>query len=159
VESSFKPALYVQRSMLVQESSDSLIVGSKRQVFLLMVRRRSYYLICSGYVIKSRNGTPVDETITGIAFCPLSRKIRIGLERCRFHRTFAHRYAGVAECTPLRLEDLFQPALWNGLCGSSCGEWECSIQHCSLTAVLAGLISTGNKILLVRCPGRGSSES
>lgn len=156
VESSFIGIILSNASMLARNLLIALIVDPSGRVFLLMVPPQAIItLFAVAYVIKSRNETPVNETIELESPFALSSAIKFafGFGALSIFTTFAHRYAGVAGVYATALGGFISSAVVTASAAALAVNGNVPYSTAALTAVLAGIISTGNKILLVRWAG------
>ncbi len=154
LESCFTGIILSNASMLIRNLLIALIVDPR--VFLLMVPPQVIItLFAVFYLMKSRNGTPVDETIKLESPFALSSAIKFaaGFGALSIFTTFAHRYAGVAGVYATALGGFVSSAVVTASAAALAVNGNVPYSTAALTAVLAGLISTGNKILLVRWAG------
>ncbi len=156
VESSFTGIILSNASMLVRNLLIALIVDPSGRVFLLMVPPQVIFtLFAVAAVIKSRNGTPVNETIKLESPFALSSAVKFafGFAALSIFSTFANRYAGVAGVYATALGGFISSAVVTASAAALAVSGNVPYSTAAITAVLAGLISTGNKILLVRWAG------
>ncbi len=154
LESSFTGIILSNASMLIRNLLIALIIDPR--VFLLMVPPQVIItLFAVAYLMKSRNGTPVDETIKLESPFALSSAVKFaaGFGALSIFTTFAHQYAGVAGVYATALGGFVSSAVVTASAAALAVNGNVPYTTAALTAVLAGLISTGNKILLVRLAG------
>ncbi|TAN43876.1 MAG: DUF4010 domain-containing protein, partial [Candidatus Methanoperedens sp.] len=143
-------------SMLVRNLLIALIVDPSGRVFLLMVPPQVIItLFAVAAVIKSRNEAPVNETIKLESPFALSSAVKFafGFAALSIFSTFANRYAGVAGVYATALGGFISSAVVTASAAALAVSGNVPYSTAAITAVLAGLISTGNKILLVRWAG------
>jgi uncharacterized membrane protein (DUF4010 family) len=156
VESSFNGIILSNASMLVRNLLIALIVDPSGMVFLLMVPPQviiiSFAVVA---VIRSRNGAPVNEIIKLESPFALSSAVKFafGFAALSIFSTFANRYAGVAGVYATALGGFISSAVVTASATALAASGNVPYTTAAITAVLAGLISTGNKILLVRWAG------
>jgi uncharacterized membrane protein (DUF4010 family) len=156
VESSFTGIILSNASMLVRNLLIALIVDPSGRVFLLMVPPQVIItLFAVAAVIKSRNGASVNETIKLESPFALSSAVKFafGFAALSIFSTFANRYAGVAGVYATALGGFISSAVVTASAAALAVSGNVPYSTAAITAVLAGLISTGNKILLVRWAG------
>jgi uncharacterized membrane protein (DUF4010 family) len=156
VESSFTGIILSNASMLVRNLLIALIVDPSGRVFLLMVPPQVIItLFAVAAVIRSRNGAPVNETIKLESPFALSSAVKFafGFAALSIFSTFANRYAGVAGVYATALGGFISSAVVTASATALAVSGNVPYSTAAITAVLAGLISTGNKILLVRWGG------
>lgn len=154
VEASFSGIILSNSAMLVRNLFIALIIDPK--VFLLMVPPQVIITILSVVpVIRSRNDIPLNETIKLESPFALSSAVKFaaGFGALSIFTTFAHRYAGVAGVYATAMGGLISSAVVTASAAVLAVNGNVPYSTAALTAVLAGLISTGNKILLVRWAG------
>ncbi len=156
VESGYVGVIMSNASMLIRNLLIAVIVDPSGRVFLLMLPPQ--LLITSfavAAVIKSRNGTPVSEIIKlESPFALFSAiKFAFGFAALSIFSTFANRYAGVAGVYATALGGFISSAVVTASAAALAVSGHVPYSTAALTAVLAGIISTGNKILLVRLAG------
>ncbi|MFH1322845.1 MAG: MgtC/SapB family protein [Methanobacteriota archaeon] len=156
VESSFTGIILSNASMLVRNLLIALIVDPSGRVFMLMVPPQ---VIITSFgvaaVIRSRSGAPVNETIKLESPFALSSAVKFafGFGALSIFSTFANRYAGVAGVYATALGGFISSAVVTASAAALAVSGNVPYSTAAITAVLAGLISTGNKILLVRLAG------
>jgi uncharacterized membrane protein (DUF4010 family) len=156
VESSFTGIILSNASMLMRNLLIALIVDPSGRMFLLMVPPQVIItLFAVASVIRSRNGAPVNETIKLESPFALSSAVKFafGFAALSIFSTFANRYAGIAGVYATALGGFISSAVVTASATALAVSGNVPYSTAAITAVLAGLISTGNKILLVRWAG------
>ena len=156
VESSFTGIIMSNASMLVRNLLIALIVDPSGRVFLLMAPPQ--ILITSFAVsalIRSRNGTHASEMIKLESPFALSSAVKFGFgfAALSMFSTFANRYAGAAGVYATALGGFVSSAVVTASVVSLAVSGHVSPTTAALTAVLAGIMSTGTKIFIVKWSG------
>ncbi len=156
VESSFVGIIMSNASMLVRNLLIALIVDPSGGVFLLMVPPQIVLIsFAVAALIRSRDGTPVNETIkleSPFAFSS-AVKFGFGFAALSIFATFANRYAGAAGVYATALGGFISSAVVTASVVSLAVSAQVPPGTAALTALLAGIMSTGTKIILVRWSG------
>ncbi|MBU4076712.1 MAG: MgtC/SapB family protein [Euryarchaeota archaeon] len=157
VESSFTGIILSNASMLVRNLLIALIVDPSGRVFLLMAPPQ---IVITSFavaaLIRSRNGTPVNETIKLDSPFALSSamKFGFGFAALSIFATFANRYAGAAGVYATALGGFVSSAVVTASVVTLAVSGHIPPATAALTAVLAGIMSTGTKIIIVRWSGQ-----
>jgi len=157
VESSFTGIILSNASMLVRNLLIALIVDPSGRVFLLMAPPQ---IVITSFavaaLIRSRNGTPVNETIKLDSPFALSSamKFGFGFAALSIFATFANRYAGDAGVYATALGGFVSSAVVTASVVTLAVSGHIPPATAALTAVLAGIMSTGTKIIIVRWSGQ-----
>ena len=156
VDSSFAGIIMSNASMLIRNLLIALIVDPSGSVFLLMAPPQ-IVLISFAVVslIRSRDGTPVNETIKLESPFALSSAVKFGFgfAALSIFATFANKYAGVAGVYATALGGFISSAVVTASVVSLAVSAQVPPGTDALTALLAGIMSTGTKIILVRWSG------
>lgn len=156
VESSFVGIIMSNASMLVRNLLIALIVDPSGGVFLLMVPPQIVLIsFAVTALIRSRDGTPVNETIkleSPFAFSS-AVKFGFGFAALSIFATFANRYAGAAGVYATALGGFISSAVVTASVVSLAVSAQVPPGTAALTALLAGIMSTGTKIIIVRWSG------
>lgn len=156
VESSFIGIIMSNASMLVRNLLIALIVDPSGRVFLLMAPPQ---IVITSFavaaLIKSRNGTPVNETIKLESPFALSSAVKFGFgfAALSVFSAFANMYAGAAGVYATALGGFVSSAVVTASVVALAVSGHVPPTTAALTAVLAGIMSTGTKIFLVRWSG------
>lgn len=156
VESSFVGIILSNAAMLVRNLVIAFIVDPSGKVLLLMAPPQLVVALLSvAAVIRSRNGIPVSETIqlqSPFALFP-AIKFAFGFTLLSVISKFANMWAGVAGVYATALGGFISSAVVTASAAALAVNGNISFGTAAITAVLASLISTGNKILLVKWSG------
>ncbi|TRZ87916.1 MAG: DUF4010 domain-containing protein [Methanosarcinales archaeon] len=156
VESSFTGIIMSNASMLVRNLLIALIVDPGGRVFLLMAPPQ---IVITSFavsaLIRSRNGTHVSEMIKLESPFALSSAVKFGFgfAALSVFSTFANRYAGAAGVYATALGGFVSSAVVTASVVSLAVSGHVSPNTAALTAVLAGIMSTGTKIFIVKWSG------
>jgi len=156
VESSFTGIIMSNASMLVRNLLIALIVDPSGRVFLLMAPPQ---IVITSFavsaLIRSRNGTHVSEMIKLESPFALSSAVKFGFgfAALSVFSTFANRYAGAAGVYATALGGFVSSAVVTASVVSLAVSGHVSPNTAALTAVLAGIMSTGTKIFIVKWSG------
>ncbi len=156
VGSSFIGIIMSNASMLVRNLLIALIVDPSGRVFLLMAPPQiliTFFAVAA--LIRSGNGTPVNETIKLESPFALSSAVKFGLgfAALSIFSAFANMYAGAAGVYATALGGFVSSAVVTASVVSLAVSGHVSPDTAALTAVLAGIMSTGTKIFIVRWSG------
>ncbi len=156
VESSFTGIIMSNASMLVRNLLIALIVDPSGSVFLIMVPPQ---IVITSFavaaLIRSRNGTPISETIKLESPFALSSAVKFGFgfAALSMFSTFANRYAGAAGVYATALGGFVSSAVVTASAVALAVSGHVSPTTAALTALLAGIMSTGTKIFIVKWSG------
>jgi uncharacterized membrane protein (DUF4010 family) len=156
VESSFTGIIMSNASMLVRNLLIALIIDPSGRVFLLMAPPQ---IVITSFavaaLIKSKNGTPVNETIKLESPFALSSAVKFGFgfAALSIFTTFANRYAGTTGVYFTAFGGFVSSAVVTASVVTLAVSGHVTPATAALTAVLAGIMSTGTKIILVRWSG------
>jgi len=156
VESSFTGIIMSNASMLVRNLLIALIVDPSGRVFLLMVPPQ---IVITSFavsaLIRSKRGTPVSEMIKLESPFALSSAVKFGFgfAALSVFSTFANRYAGAAGVYATALGGFVSSGVVTASVASLAVSGQVSPNTAALTAVLAGIMSTGTKIFIVKWSG------
>ncbi|MDD5616803.1 MAG: MgtC/SapB family protein [Candidatus Methanoperedens sp.] len=156
VESSFTAIIMSNASMLVRNLLIALIVDPSGRVFLLMAPPQ---IVITSFavsaLIRSRNGTKVSEMIKLESPFALSSAVKFGFgfAALSMFSTFANRYAGAAGVYATALGGFVSSAVVTASVVALAVSGQVSPNTAALTAVLAGIMSTGTKIFIVKWSG------
>jgi uncharacterized membrane protein (DUF4010 family) len=156
VESSYTAIIMSNASMLVRNLLIALIVDPSGRVFLLMAPPQ---IVITSFavsaLIRSRNGTHVSEMIKLESPFALSSAVKFGFgfAALSIFSTFANRYAGAAGVYATALGGFVSSAVVTASVVSLAVSGHVSPTTAALTAVLAGIMSTGTKIFIVKWSG------
>ncbi len=143
-------------SMLIRNLLIAFIVDPGGRVFLFMFPPQ---LIITSFsivaLIRSRDGMPVSETIKLESPFGLSSSIKFafGFTALSIISKFANLWAGIIGVYATALGGIISSAVVTASATALAASGDISYATAAVTAVLAGLISTGNKILLVKWSG------
>lgn len=156
VESSFTGIIMSNASMLVRNLLIALIVDPSGSVFLIMVPPQ---IVITSFavaaLIRSRNGTPISETIKLESPFALSSAVKFGFgfAALSMFSTFANRYAGAAGVYATALGGFVSSAVVTASAVALAVSGHVPPTTAALTALLAGIMSTGTKIFIVKWSG------
>ncbi|MBU4138810.1 MAG: MgtC/SapB family protein [Euryarchaeota archaeon] len=156
VESSFTGIILSNASMLVRNLLIALIIDPSGRVFLLMAPPQIVItLFAVVALIRSKNGTPVSETIKLDSPFALSSAVKFGFGFAALSilATFADRYAGAAGVYAIALGGFVSSAVVTASVVTLAVSGHVPPSTAAMTAVLAGIMSTGTKIILVKWSG------
>jgi uncharacterized membrane protein (DUF4010 family) len=156
VESSFTGIILSNASMLVRNLLIALIVDPSGRVFTLMAPPQ---LVLASFavaaLIKSKKVTPVSETIKLESPFALSSAVKFGFgfAALSIFATVANRYAGASGVYATALGGFVSSAVVTASVVTLAVSGHVPPVTAALTALLAGIMSTGTKIILVRWSG------
>ncbi len=156
VESSFTGIIMSNASMLVRNLLIALIVDPSGRVFLLMAPPQ---IVITSFavsaLIRSKNGTHASEMIKLESPFALSSAVKFGFgfAALSMFSTFANRYAGAAGVYATALGGFVSSAVVTASVVALAVSGQVSPNTAALTAVLAGIMSTGTKIFIVKWSG------
>ena len=156
VESSFTGIIMSNASMLVRNLLIALIVDPSGRVFLLMAPPQIVITsFAVSVLLRSRNGTHASEMIKLESPFALSSAVKFGFgfAALSMFSTFANRYAGSAGVYVTALGGFVSSAVVTASVVSLAVSGHVSPTTAALTAVLAGIMSTGTKIFIVKWSG------
>ena len=156
IEPNFVGIILCNASMLLRNLVIALIVDTSGKVFFLMVIPQLLMVIFSAaVVIKSKSDGYVNESIklqSPFALSP-SIKFALGFTGLSIVTRFANLWAGVAGVYATSLGGFISSAVVTASVSALAVSGNVSYETAALTAVLASIISTGNKMLLVKWSG------
>ncbi len=156
VESSYMGIILSNAAMLIRNLIIALIVDPSGRVLLLMAAPQM--LITSFAIVvlvKSRNNVPASETIklqSPFALSP-AIKFAFGFAGLSIVSRFANMWAGAAGVYATALGGFVSSAVVTASAAALAVSGNVSYTTAALTAVLASIISTGNKMILVKWAG------
>ncbi len=143
-------------AMLMRNLLIAFIVDPSGKVLMLMLPPQLLITaVAVGTVLRSKDGEPVNETIKLESPFALSSAIKfaLGFATLSVFSTFANRWAGTAGVYATALGGLISSAVVTASATALAVSGHVSYSTAALTALLAGIISTVNKILLVKWAG------
>ena len=156
IESSFMGIILCNSSMLVRNLIIALIVDPTGKVFFLMVIPQIFIVLYSAAVVRrSRNNWHVSESIqlqSPFALSP-AIKFAFGFTGLSIVSKFANLWAGAAGVYATALGGFISSAVVTASATALAVNGDVSYGTGAITAILASLISTGNKMLLVKWSG------
>jgi len=156
IEPIFVGIILCNASMLLRNLVIALIVDPTGKVFFLMFIPQILMVIFSAVVvIKSKNDGHVNESIqlqSPFALSP-SIKFALGFAGLSVFTRFANLWAGAAGVYATALGGFISSAVVTASVSALAVSGHVSYPTAALTAVLASIISTGNKMLLVKWSG------
>ena len=156
IESSFMGIILCNSSMLVRNLIIALIVDPTGKVFFLMVIPQLFIVLYSASVVmRSRNNSQVSESIqlqSPFALSP-AIKFALGFTGLSIFSKFANLWAGAAGVYATALGGFISSAVVTASATALAVNGDVSYSTGAITAILASLISTGNKMLLVKWSG------
>ncbi|MDP2845753.1 MAG: MgtC/SapB family protein, partial [Candidatus Methanoperedens sp.] len=156
IESSYRGIILSNAAMLIRNLVIALIVDpSGRVLFLMAPPQLMITMFTVVAVVKSRNHLPVSETIqleSPFALSP-AVKFAFGFTGLSIVSRFANLWAGAAGVYATALGGFISSAVVTASAAALAVSGDISYSTAAVTAVLASLISTGNKILLVKWSG------
>ena len=156
IESSYRGIILSNAAMLVRNLVIALIVDPSGRVLYLMAPPQLIITMFTVVaVVKSRNHLPVSETIqleSPFALSP-AVKFAFGFTGLSIVSRFANLWAGAAGVYATALGGFISSAVVTASAAALAVSGDISYSTAAVTAVLASLISTGNKILLVKWSG------
>lgn len=156
IESSFTGIIMSNASMLVRNLLIALIVDPSGRVFLLMAPPQIVITSFAVFtLIRSRSGTPASEIIKLESPFALSSGVKFGFgfAALSMFSTFANRYAGAAGVYATALGGFVSSGVVTASVAALAVSGQVSPNTAALTAVLAGIMSTGTKIFIVKWSG------
>ena len=156
IESGFTGIILCNSSMLIRNLLIALIVDPTGRVFLLMAIPQLFIVLYSAtVVIRSRDNSNVSESIqlqSPFALSP-AIKFAIGFTGLSIVSKFANLWAGAAGVYATALGGFISSAVVTALATALAVNGNVSYSTGAITAILASLVSTGNKMLLVKWSG------
>ncbi|HEX7628008.1 MAG TPA: MgtC/SapB family protein [Candidatus Methanoperedens sp.] len=156
IESSFMGIILCNSSMLVRNLIIALIVDQTGKVFLLMAIPQIFIVLYSAAdVIRLRDISYVSDSIkleSPFALSP-AIKFAIGFTGLSILSKFANLWAGAAGVYATALGGFISSAVVTASAAALAVNGDISYSTGAITAILASLISTGNKMLLVKWSG------
>jgi uncharacterized membrane protein (DUF4010 family) len=156
VESSFVGIILSNAAMLLRNMVIALIVDPSGRVFYMMAPPQLIITLISVVaVIKSRSNAAVSETIqlqSPFALSP-AIKFAFGFTALSLVSISANSWAGVAGVYATALGGFISSAVVTASAAALAVSGNVSYSTAAITAVLASIISTGNKMLLVKWSG------
>ena len=156
VQSGYKGIIMCNAAMLVRNLVIALIVDPSGNVFFLMLIPQIFIVIYSAAeVIRSKNNSHVSESIrlqSPFALSP-SIKFALGFTGLSIVSKFANIWAGAAGVYATALGGFISSAVVTASATALAVSGNVSYSTGAITAVLASIISTGNKMLLVKWSG------
>lgn len=156
IESSYRGIILSNAAMLVRNLVIALIVDpSGRVLFLMAPPQLIITMFTASVVVKSRNHLPAGETIqleSPFALSP-AVKFAFGFTGLSIVSRFANLWAGAAGVYATALGGFISSAVVTASAAVLAVSGDISYGTAAVTAVLASIISTGNKILLVKWSG------
>ncbi|MCX9011648.1 MAG: MgtC/SapB family protein [Candidatus Methanoperedens sp.] len=143
-------------SMLMRNLLIAFIVDpSGRVLFLMLPPQLLITALAVGTVIRSKDSGPVGDAIRLESPFALSSAIKFafGFTALSIFSAFAYRWAGVAGVYATALGGFISSAVVTASATALAAGGHISYSTAALTAVLAGIISTANKIILVKWAG------
>lgn len=154
--SAYVGILLSNASMLMRNLLIAFIVDPSGRVLMLMLPPQLLITaVAVGTVLRSKDGEPVNETIKLESPFALSSAIKfaLGFAALSVFSTFANRWAGTAGVYATALGGFISSAVVTASAAALAVSGHVSYSTAALTAVLAGIISTANKIILVKWAG------
>ena len=154
--SAYVGILLSNASMLMRNLLIAFIVDPSGKVLMLMLPPQLLITaVAVGTVLRSKDGEPVSETIKLESPFALSSAIKfaLGFAALSVFSTFANRWAGVTGVYATALGGFISSAVVTASATALAVSGHVSYSTAALTAVLAGIISTVNKIILVKWAG------
>ncbi len=154
--SAYVGILLSNASMLMRNLLIAFIVDPSGKVLMLMLPPQLLIAaVAVGTVLRSKDGEPVSETIKLESPFALSSAIKfaLGFAALSVFSTFANRWAGVTGVYATALGGFISSAVVTASATALAVSGHVSYSTAALTAVLAGIISTVNKIILVKWAG------
>lgn len=156
VQSSYVGIILSNATMLIRNLVVALIVDPGGSVLLLMAPPQLVItLFAASAVIKSRNHMPVSETIqlqSPFALSP-AIKFAFGFAALSIVSRFANMWAGVMGVYATALGGVISSAVVTASAAALAVSGHVSYATAAETAVMASIISTGNKMLIVKWTG------
>lgn len=156
IDSSFKGIIMCNAAMLMRNLAITLIVDPTGKVFFLMAIPQLFIVIYSAAAVRrSRNNSQVSELIqlqSPFALSP-AVKFAFGFAGLSIVSKFANLWAGAAGVYATALGGLISSAVVTASATALVVNGDISASTGAITAVLASIISTGNKMLLVKWSG------
>lgn len=155
-ESSYVGIILSNAAMLIRNLVIALIVDpSGRVLFLMAPPQLIMTLFAAAAAIKSRSNMSVSETIqlqSPFALSP-SIKFAFGFTALSFVSRFANMWAGAVGVYATSLGGFISSAVVTASAAALAVSGNVSYSTAAITAILASIISTGNKMLLVKWSG------
>jgi uncharacterized membrane protein (DUF4010 family) len=154
--SAYVGILLSNASMLMRNLLIAFIVDPSGKVLMLMLPPQLLITaVAVGTVLRSKDGEPVSETIKLESPFALSSAIKfaLGFAALSVFSTFANRWAGVTGVYATALGGFISSAVVTASATALAVSGHVSYSTAALTALLAGIISTVNKIILVKWAG------
>lgn len=156
IESSFKGIIMCNATMLIRNLAIALIVDRSGKIFLLMLIPMAFVVIYSAaQVYKSRNNLHNSESIqlqSPFALSP-AIKFALGFTGLSIVSKFANLWAGAAGVYATALGGFISSAVVTASATALAVNGDVSYSTGAITAILASLVSTGNKMILVKWSG------
>lgn len=156
IESSYLGIILSNAAMLVRNMVIAFIVDPSGKVLLLMAPVQIVIILfAAAAVIKSRGHMVSSETIqlqSPFALSP-AVKFAFGFTALSFISRFAYLWAGVAGVYAIALGGFISSAVVTASVTALAVSGNISYNTAAITAVLASIISTGNKMMLVKWSG------
>ncbi|SNQ62949.1 MgtC/SapB family protein [Candidatus Methanoperedens nitratireducens] len=154
--SGYAGILLSNSSMLMRNLLIAFIVDPSGRVLMFMLPPQLLITaVAVGTVLRSKDGEPVNETIKLESPFALSSAIKfaLGFAALSVFSTFANMWAGVTGVYATALGGFISSAVVTASATALAVSGHVSYSTAALTALLAGIISTVNKILLVKWAG------
>ncbi len=156
IESSFVGIILSNAAMLIRNLVIAFVVDpSGRVLYLMALPQFILTLFAVAAVVKSRNITPVSGTIqlqSPFALSP-AIKFAFGFTALSVASRFANIWAGAAGVYATALGGFISSAVVTASAAALAVSGNISYSTAAITAVLASIITTGNKMLLVKWSG------
>jgi uncharacterized membrane protein (DUF4010 family) len=156
IESSFKGIIMCNATMLIRNLAIALIVDRSGKIFLLMLIPQIFIVIYSAAeVFGSKNNSHVSESIkleSPFALSP-AIKFAFGFTGLSIVSKFANLWAGAAGVYVTALGGFVSSAVVTASATALAVSGDISYGTGAITAILASLISTANKMILVKWSG------
>ncbi len=156
IESSYLGIILSNAAMLVRNMVIAFIVDPSGKVLLLMAPVQIVIILfAAAAVIKSRDRMVSSETIKLQSPFALSSAVKFafGFTALSFISRFAYLWAGVAGVYAIALGGFISSAVVTASVTALAVSGNVSYNTAAITAVLASIISTGNKMMLVKWSG------
>ena len=143
-------------SMLMRNLLIAFIVDPSGKVLMLMLPPQLLITAVSvGTILRAKDSEPVNETIKLESPFALSSAIKfaLGFAVLSVFSTFANRWAGVAGVYATALGGFISSAVVTASAAALAVSGHVSYNTAAMTAVLAGIVSTGNKIIIIKLAG------
>lgn len=156
IDSSYTGIILANAAMLLRNLVIALVVDpSGRVLYLMAPPQLAITLFAVAAVLKSRNHAAVSETIqlqSPFALSP-AVKFAFGFTALSIVSRFANMWAGVVGVYATALGGFISSAVVTASAAALAVSGNTSYSTAALTAVLASVISTGNKMMLVKWSG------